>query len=173
MNEIRLSDAAILLKIDRKTLNNRMVKLGITSRPSTLDGRALVIAESDVQRLAALRGRPALPGGDNADLRRELEELRARIRVLEGGRVSIPALHGVEAPVRALVAAEHADRGLPDGLVSLTAFCDQHGIPVSTVKQAIKRGDLTCHRGSWKVGRARIDYALDASEQAAVLTMYR
>jgi hypothetical protein len=172
MDDFSLSAAASLLRVDRKTLNRRLLALGISPQRATWDARALMISAEDLRRLAMFNEQePVAQQLEFDELRREIAELRARVEALEGRQ---PAKVG-EAPVMASAAVSsgsRGSRGLPDGLVSLSRFCQEHGITVSTVKYAVLRGELSCHQGKWHEGKAQVGYALDEREQAAVLERY-
>jgi cell division protein FtsB len=172
MGDFSLSAAASLLRVDRKTLNRRLLALGITPQRATWDARALMISAEDLRRLAMFNeADPMAQQLEFDELRREIAELRARIEVLEGRQLVRP----IEIPAVASIAvsrSSHGSRGLPEGFASLSQFCQEHGISISTVKSAIQRGELTCHRGDWRDGRTQVGYALDEREQAAILERY-
>jgi excisionase family DNA binding protein len=108
------------------------------------------------------------------ELRQELRSAKTRISALEAGsqapnttnRINV---HQTEIPPPTI---RTSSRGLPPGLVSLNSFCADHRININTVKGAIKRGELSYHGGSWKVGSTKVEYALDEGEQAAILERY-
>lgn len=161
-----------MLGVDPKTLHRRMQELGIVPG-SSQDKRQRVISRIEFNRLADVVRQPT--DGVSAELeqlRAEVAHLQLRVRALEIG-VRTGMAQTIEAsstmrseapsvPMRSL-------GGLPERLVSLNAFCRLHGVNVTTIKDAITAGKLTCHRGNWKVGAARVEYALDEAEQAAVL----
>ena len=67
---------------------------------------------------------------------------------------------------------ERAGRGLPDGLVSLNSFAIRHGVGDSTAKGAARDGRLPTVRGSWRVGAALVQYALDRDGQRRFIALF-
>lgn len=107
------------------------------------------------------------------ELQRDLRDAKARISALERVYLTPTDSGGFTSTQRTNnTSQQSSSRGLPPDLVSLNSFCADHRININTVKAAIKRGELSFHSGSWKVGSTRVEYALDENEQAAVLERY-
>ncbi len=73
------------------------------------------------------------------------------------------------APQRASFASGDT---LPDGFVSAMAFAGEHGIHEGTARKAIASGRLPAIQGKWKLGRAYVVNALDASGRARFYELY-
>ncbi len=181
-----------MLGVNPRTLHKWMIALQIEFEIPGFDERLRRLTQEQVDQLAHYSGRVVQPLSSERELRvmmvqlrKENELLRSQLgdalRRLEEVNLRLVALdrgsdQGDDKPrvlrVSSIEPREHVVQGLPIGLVSLNGFCEAHQLTVNTIKGAIKRGELACHRGSWRVGSTLVGYALDEQEQAAILEKY-
>jgi len=160
------------------------------------DRRKRYISRHDAQLIAMEHGRslrdlPNLPVSIRGchrmigELLAEIDRLKAQIDELEAFKKQYTSLDALGLKSDGFIGLDdksytrthhrrHNDdvvtSTLPEGLVSLSAFCEEHDIPISTIRKAIQTGRLQgIYTGNWRSGRATILYAVDSQQQDQIL----
>jgi len=176
------------LAVDANTARGWLEDLGIEPTQDRYDGRRKWISSEDAQRVAEAHDRVLLAIPEDAPktlasamriiarLQEENTQLRSQVRTLSatlGKQDRQEAASHVPQPPRPRDGHPRASAAthdpLPDGWVAARTFGNQHGIPKTTIENAINTGKLAAHSGYWKHGGSLIRHAFDPDQQAACL----
>jgi hypothetical protein len=164
-----LQDVCHLLNLNSRQLHRLMESVGIEAVGSVRDARRKELDETQVAQLRAFLD-DEMGDPRRHELERRLALLERRVMWLERGeRVPFQVVQPEvtsELPLY-LSRPSAGSSGLPEGWVSLNDACTRYGVNVNTAKTHVRLGSLSCHRGLWRSGMTRTEYALDPDEQLA------
>ena len=196
---VTVSDACRELGIARSTLDRRLNRLGIKARSIGIDRRERYITDKEVSDIrsayAAIDERKQSATEANQKRNISATQLEDKVRALEEeverlkqgrmSRLSVDApqgesdsasekrLYQYRPKVERQPRISTGNDTLPSGWIPLYNFCDAHGIPSSTVSDAIKAGHLPQpHRGRWRYKGNSVQNGIDEVMQATILDMY-
>jgi hypothetical protein len=164
-----LQDVCHLLNLNSRQLHHLMEIASIEAVVSARDARRKELVEAQVAQLRTFLD-DEMGDSRRHELERRLALLERRVMWLERGE---------KVPFQAIqseVVAESSSRpprpsggssGLPEDWMSLNDACIRYGVNVNTAKTHVRLGNLSCHKGLWRSGMTRTEYALDPDEQLA------
>lgn len=171
-----LQETAYRLHVSEKTLRRWIHQGQVEHR---VDGKRYMIPDSAITSILARKD-----AGSYDVLAQRIEAVENELRAISDrlGEVerqrTIPLPTPAAGPATSTLRhrrAEYATRPgdtLPEGLIGWRQFAAYHNIAPSTVQRAVEAGRLPVQRGRWKVGRAIVEMALDATGQHRFIELF-
>ena len=96
-----------------------------------------------------------------AELESRLQQVEQQVQQLIDAQRAMP-VPGAQKPSQKTKQPTQVGTPLPDDLVTLQAFADQHFVNRNDAERLRQTGAITAVKGNWTVGKQRVTVALDA-----------